>query len=192
MVVGSSQFLGILYPLWRTRRKLPTLSSTEAIKSAATLKQIRLYIGDDARDDEVKTPRSNEMTHTMPQITKFKHKKLTPYTTKVPLRYQGIELARYHQEAFLIEWKVAEGAMWKQISDQVRSLATMVASPAGKNSQSLLCLGCLLWEERELYALVYEIPNATRNEAADHWKLKTLRPLLRATTPVTWSPLRDR
>jgi hypothetical protein len=152
--------------------------ANEPIKSAATLKQIRLYIGEETRNGELKTAHSKERTADMPIVTRYKPKRLTPYTTKVPLRYQGIELARYRKGAVLVEWKVAEGAMWEKLSDQVRGLAAMLASPAGKDSQSLLCLGYLPWEERELYALVYKIPSPTPQDAEDYWGVKTLRTLI--------------
>jgi hypothetical protein len=157
-------------------------TSTEAIKAAATLKQIRLYIGDEARDDEVKTTWSKELTASMPSLKKYKHKRLAPYSTQAPLRYQGLEFARYNSQPVLVEWKVAEGAMWKRMFDQVTHLALMLASPAGKNSQSLLCLGYLPWEERELYALVYEIPAAASNakDVANAWELRSLHSLISA------------
>jgi hypothetical protein len=91
----------------------------------------------------------------MPSIIKYKHKRLGPYSAGVPLQYEGIEFVRYNHEAVLIEWKTAEGPTWKNLYDQVRCLATLLASPAGNASQALLYLGFLPCEERELYGLVY-------------------------------------
>jgi len=152
--------------------------TNEAIKSAAILKQLRLYMGEETRDDEVRTPLSKEGTASMPVLTNLKHKRLAPYTTTAPFRYQGIELARYRQEAVLVEWKIAEGAMWQKISNQVKSLATMLSSPAGKDSQSLICRGYIPWEERELYVLVYNVPSPVPRDAANYWELRTLRALI--------------
>jgi hypothetical protein len=157
----------------------PSVSSDYAsIKAAATLKQIRLVIGADTRDDEVKTAITKHTKEGMPSIRILKHKKLTPYTLEVPVRYQGIEVVRYDQQPVLVEWKMAEGPMWEQLTNQVRSLAVLLASPAGKASQSLLCIGYLPWREREIYALVYAIPNAIAQDVSDHWRLKTLHDLI--------------
>lgn len=155
-----------------------TSLDSQAIQAAATLKQIRLVIGVDKRDDEINTPPSMKTRQTMPSITKLKHKKLAPYVLGVPIRYKGIEFARYNRKPVLVEWKSAEGAMWEKLYDQVRFLAVMLASPAVKDLQSLLCIGFLPWEERELYALVYNIPEAMPQDEPDHWRLKSLHDLI--------------
>ncbi len=51
----------------------------------------------------------------------------------------------------------------------------MLASPAGKDCQSLLCTGYLPWEEHERYGLVFEIPG---DETQDNWSLKSLHDLI--------------
>ncbi|CAO2648655.1 Nn.00g079220.m01.CDS01 [Neocucurbitaria sp. VM-36] len=149
--------------------------NNEAVQAAASLKQIRLIIGADTRKDEIKTTVSKQTKNHMPSITKLKYKKLAPYTSDRPLSYEGMELARYNREPVLVEWKLVEGPLWEQMHKQVQCLAVMLASPAGKDSQSLLCIGYLPWEERELYALVYNIPGDPKQEV---WSLKTLYDLI--------------
>lgn len=152
--------------------------SAVSIKAAATLKRIRLVIGTDRRADEIKTPLSKESTANMPSIRKLKHRKLSPYAKDGFIRYQGMEFVRYEQRPVLVEWKRAEAPLWGKFTDQVRFLAVMLASPAGKESHSLLCIGWLPWEERELYALVYDVARPEIINSPDLWEIKTLHDLM--------------
>jgi hypothetical protein len=133
-------------------------SNDSTLQGAATLKQIRLMIGADTRDDEVKTGKPQQGLVQMPVIRKLKPKKLTSYVPERPLDYMGMELARYEEKPVLVEWKSIPSSIWADMLPQVKRLAAMLASPAGKDCQSLLCVGSLPWEERDLCALVYTMP----------------------------------
>ncbi|KAJ4340397.1 hypothetical protein N0V95_007510 [Ascochyta clinopodiicola] len=146
-----------------------------SLQSAAILKQIRLKIGADTRDDEVKTGKTQEALAPAINIEKLKHNKLSPYTPDKPLSYIGMELARYKKSPVLVEWKFVPSNSWTDMLPQVKRLAAMLASPEVKYCQSLLCVGYLPWEERELYALMYKIP---QDPTLGNWSLKTLSGLL--------------
>lgn len=152
--------------------------SDRAIYAAAKLKQIRLIIGADKRTDERETPHTKTTMQNTPQIIKLKPKKLGPYKINMPMHYQGTELALYNKKAVLVEWKVAEGATWKGLFDQVRCLAAMLASLDSESFRSFSCIGYLPWEERERYALVYNIPEAGPQDLQIHWEIKTLHELI--------------
>jgi hypothetical protein len=150
-------------------------SNHNTLQAAATLKQIRLIIGADTRDDEVKTGKPQHASNEVPIIRKLKPKKLTPYIPGEPLTYERLELARYEGNPVLVEWKLIPNNTWVDMLPQVKRLAAMLASPAGKDCQSLLCLGTLPWEERELCALVYTIPEDAVQRG---WSVRTMSDLL--------------
>ncbi|KAG9204881.1 hypothetical protein G6514_010115 [Epicoccum nigrum] len=150
-------------------------SNDNTLQAAATLKQIRLIIGADTRDDEVKTGKPRQASYQVPTIRKMKPKKLTPYVPDRPLNYERMELARYEGDPVLVEWKSIPNSTWADILPQVKRLAAMLASPAGKECRSLLCIGTLPWEERELCALVYKIPG---DGIQGIWSVRTMSDLL--------------
>lgn len=150
-------------------------SNNNTLQAAATLKQIRLIIGADTRDDEVKTGKTQQAMAPVINIQKLKPKRLASYVPDKPLSYEGMEFARYKGDPVLVEWKFVPSNSWTDMLPQVKRLAAMLASPEGKDCQSLLCLGYLPWEERELYALMYTIP---RDTTRGRWSLKTLSDLL--------------
>ncbi|KAJ8112113.1 hypothetical protein OPT61_g5444 [Boeremia exigua] len=150
-------------------------SNDNVLQAAATLKQIRLIIGADTRDDEVKTGKPQQVSNQMPVIRKLKPRKLTPYVPEKPLSYEGMELARYEGHPVLVEWKSIPNSTWEDILPQVKRLAAMLASPAGKDCQALLCVGTLPWKERELCALVYTMPG---DAAQGIWSVKTMSELV--------------
>lgn len=150
-------------------------SNGNTLQAAATLKQIRLIIGADTRDDEVKTGKPRQASYQVPIIRKMKPKKLTPYVPERPLTYGRMELARYEGDPVLVEWKSIPNSTWADMLPQVKRLAAMLASPAGKDCQSLLCVGTLPWEERELCALVYKIPGDSMQGI---WSVRTMSDLL--------------
>lgn len=149
--------------------------NNNTLQAAAKLKQIRLIIGADTREDEIKTALSKQTRDQMPIITKLKYKKLTHYIPDRPLTYEGTEFARYDKRPVLVEWKFVKSHIWKDMQQQVQCLAVLLASPSATNCQSLLCIGYLPWEDRELYALVYAIPGDAEH---DDWSLKTLYDLI--------------
>jgi hypothetical protein len=152
----------------------PSLNDN-TLQAAATLKQIRLIIGADTRDDEVKTGKPRQASYQVPIIRKMKPKKLTSYVPERPLTYERMELARYEGDPVLVEWKSIPNSTWADILPQVKRLAAMLASPAGKDCQSLQCVGTLPWEERELCALVYKIPG---DGMQGIWSVRTMSDLL--------------
>lgn len=88
----------------------PSRSSTnKSILAAASIKQIRLVIGADKRDDEVQPALTKQTKDRMPMLKKLKPKKLAEYEPEKPLQYSGLEFATYDKKPVLVEWKIAEG-----------------------------------------------------------------------------------
>ncbi|KAJ4352475.1 uncharacterized protein N0V89_007823 [Didymosphaeria variabile] len=155
-----------------------TSADDQAILAAASLKHIRLVIGADRRNDEVQTAHSKKVTESLPIITKLKPRKLEPYTHGTTLSFHGLEFALYDGGAVLVEWKIADRAIWSELLDQVRCLAVLLASPDGSRSQSLHCKGYLPWQEQDRYGLVYDIPNASPKDLPGYWGIKSLYELI--------------
>ncbi len=134
-------------------------ASHHAITAAATIKHIRLVVGAFKRDDEVQTPLTKETRASMPSLKILKPKKLSQHGSTVGLQYCGLELARYSGAEVLVEWKVVQPRVWKQQLDIVKYLALLLGNMDDGSFHSLRCMGYLSWEDRERYALVYELPS---------------------------------
>lgn len=154
-----------------TPRFQPSPANT-SVQAAAKLKQIRLALGTDTREGEIKTALPRDR---MPTTKKLKHRKLKNYAPDRPLTYEGMEFARYDQNPVLVEWKFVTKPLWKDLEPQVQCLSVLLSGPAVEGNPSLHCIGYLPWEDRELFALVYETPQDTNQ---DDWSLRTLSDLI--------------
>ncbi|KAI0012959.1 prion-inhibition and propagation-domain-containing protein [Xylariaceae sp. FL0662B] len=155
-------------------------SSERAIKAAAHVKQIRLVLGADRREDEVQTIPTPESRSIMPQLKNIK-KTLKPWSgTK--LRYYGIEFARYNGRQVIVQWKVAEGQLWGKYQAQMKSLAVLLMSFSHKSFRSLRCLGYYPAEDLGRHGIVFSVP--TENIS---WSMKSLSQLIEDEKTVSLS-----
>ena len=60
----------------------------------------------------------------------------------------------------------------------MRFLALLLSSPAGNSFRSLPCIGWLAWEERERFALIYDLPDHSSHGRQVHWSMKSLYDLI--------------
>lgn len=146
--------------------------SEKSIQAAARLKQIRLVIGADKRGDEVQTSPTKEIVNnSMPQLKTLK-KRIKPHRDE-PLRYCGLELAQYNGSQVLVQWKLAEGVMWKTLEGQTKRLAVLLMGLNDSSFRSLKCVGYRALEEKGLQALIF----ATPDKRID-WSMKSLYELI--------------
>lgn len=133
-----------------------------AIDAAARVKQIRLILDMDKRDDEIATKRSGTPPESMPVLRVLRERKLK---LEVPTQYRGIGLARYDDRPVLVEWKIAEGPNFTALQVQMQSLAVLLSSAQDRSFHCLPCVGLLQLDRRERYGIVYEVPSEISNGA---------------------------
>lgn len=130
--------------------------SEESIRAAAYVKQVRLVLSADKREDE-ETPSFRKPPSFMPKLKKLKYKNVRP-RLGTDLRHTGIELALYQDEPVLIQWKVAEGAEWEKYERQTKCLAVMLMSMTNASFRSLPCIGSLGKEDIGRHAIIFSVP----------------------------------
>ncbi|KAF2815722.1 uncharacterized protein BDZ99DRAFT_565660 [Mytilinidion resinicola] len=126
--------------------------SDKALAAAASLKQIRLTIGVDKTDDEIPPQLTRLVKEKMPVLKRLKARKVKAKTLV------GIETGKYDGEDVVIEWKVVDKPVWKDFRQQVEALAVLLTALQDSSFHALSCIGYLPWEEKERYAIVYELP----------------------------------
>lgn len=130
-------------------------ASEEAIKAAAYVKQVRLVVGVDKREDE-ETPSFRKAPSFMPTLRKLKHR-LRPMAGG-ELREAGIELGLYQNSPVLVQWKIAEGPDWTRFEQHMKSLTVLLMSLVHGSFHSLPCLGLLSAKGKGRYGLVFVPP----------------------------------
>ncbi|KAF6809740.1 hypothetical protein CPLU01_15450 [Colletotrichum plurivorum] len=143
-----------------------------AIKAAAHVKQIRLVVGIDRRDDEVRPTTSREILGLRIEDLKVLKRSLRPWGGE-PLRYEGLEFASYKGAQVLIQWKVAEGNSWEMHRGQIKCLVKLLGSIHDASFRSLPCMGYYPLQAEGRHGIVYETPGAEVD-----WTFKTLRDLM--------------
>ncbi|KAK0665955.1 prion-inhibition and propagation-domain-containing protein [Cercophora samala] len=164
-----------------------------AINAAAYLKQVRLVLGADKRDDEV-TPKmaSEKIGLRMPKLAVL-GRSLKPWTDIndqfTPLFESNLEFATYRQTQVLIQWKTVESTQWERYVNQMKCLAVFLSSlsTSDKSFRSLPCLGYYPLQDRSRHGIVYSMPaepisdgdndNHNSEEVLD-WDYKSLRTLI--------------
>lgn len=131
-------------------------ASEEAIKAAAYVKQVRLVVGADKREDE-ETPSLRRAPSFMPTLRKLRHRNLRPRAGG-ELREAGIELGSYQDAPVLVQWKVAEGPEWSRFEQQMKSLTVLLMSLVHESFHSLPCLGLVSVKDKGRYGLVFALP----------------------------------
>ncbi|KAK1980206.1 prion-inhibition and propagation-domain-containing protein [Colletotrichum cereale] len=128
-----------------------------AIKAAVHVKQIRLVVGIDKRNDEVKPTTSKEIMGLRIEDLKVLRRSLKPWD-KEPLRYEGLEFASYKSKQVLIQWKIAEGNEWEMYQGQMKCLAMLLGSIHDNSFRSLPCMGYYPLQIHGRHGVVYEVP----------------------------------
>lgn len=128
----------------------------DAIKAAAYVKQVRLVIGVDKRDDE-EIPSFRQAPSFMPTLRKLKHRYVRSRTGG-ELCESGIELALYQEEPVLVQWKIAEGSDWVRFEQQMKSLTVLLMSLVHDSFHSLPCLGLVSVKDKGRYGIVFTLP----------------------------------
>ncbi|KAI2465564.1 prion-inhibition and propagation-domain-containing protein [Annulohypoxylon bovei var. microspora] len=152
-----------------------------AIRAAAHVKQIRLTLGADRREDEIQPDATVATQSAMPQLRVIK-RSLNPLSG-VELRYEGIEFARFSNNSqVIVQWKIAEGKLWDKHKDQMKSLAVLLMTLSHKSFRSPQCLGYHPEENRARHALVFSLPDGPIN-----WRMKSLSQLMSEEKAVSLS-----
>lgn len=131
-------------------------ASEEAIKAAAYVKQVRLVVGADKREDE-ETPSFKKVPSFMPALRKLKHRYLRPRAGG-ELHEAGIELGLYQDAPVLVQWKIAEGPDWTRFEQHMKSLTVLLTSLVHESFHSLHCLGLISVKDKGRYGLVFVLP----------------------------------
>lgn len=154
--------------------------SEEAIKAAAYVKQVRLVLSADKREDE-QTPSFKGAPAFMPTLMKLKYKYLRP-RPGTELRHMDIELALYQDELVLVQWKVTEGIDGEKYATQTKCLAVLLMSLSHESFRSLPCVGSLSKRDLSLHAVVFSIPPSLPRP-----KITTLKQLIASVRYVCLS-----
>ncbi|KXJ86844.1 hypothetical protein Micbo1qcDRAFT_167917 [Microdochium bolleyi] len=147
------------------------------MRAAASVKQIRLCLGADRREDEVQ-PTPKETRGTIPPLKNLK-KSVRNFGGK-PLAYSGLEFALYDKQQVLIQWKVAEDDQWSKYSDHMKSLAVLLTSLSDQSFRCLPCLGYHPAENLGRHGLIFSLPA----EGSGPWKMITLAQIIELQSRV--------
>ncbi|KAK4209271.1 prion-inhibition and propagation-domain-containing protein [Rhypophila decipiens] len=152
----------------------------ESINATAYIKQVRLVLGADKRDDEV-TPKSASDTVglVMPKLV-ILNRPLTTWPNKATttLFQANLEFATYRQKQVLIQWKPVESTQWECYTKQMKCLAVFLMSlSVHKSFRSLPCLGHYPCQPQARHGIVYAMPDGGSGET--DWDFKTLRDLIK-------------
>ncbi|KAI9685479.1 MAG: hypothetical protein M1820_010791 [Bogoriella megaspora] len=154
------------------------------LAEVARLKSIRLSIGTDQRVDEQQPPQpQGSFPPWMPSLKRLNRKKFVSQSIDATSHCSRLDFARYDGRQVVVEWKDAQGPMWKMVQDQIKRLSLLLTSLRDNMSKEnsfhcLACIGYLPLEEQGRYGLVYELPpNVTRDEKSQ-WRYLCLRCLI--------------
>ncbi|KAI2643380.1 prion-inhibition and propagation-domain-containing protein [Xylaria nigripes] len=147
-------------------------ASRTSINAAAYLKQVRLVLGADKRDDEV-TPKpvGHGVDVKLPKLV-ILGRTLKPWRN-AELRAEGLEFATYRNRQVLVQWKVVGGAQWERYTNQMKCLVVFLMSLSDKSFRSLPCLGYYPLEAEDRHGIIYSMPD----DEVD-WDFRTLKDLI--------------
>ncbi|XDG10409.1 hypothetical protein ABKA04_010024 [Annulohypoxylon sp. FPYF3050] len=142
------------------------------IRAAAYVKQIRLTLGADRREDEVQPTVTIQIQNAMPPLKVIK-RTLNAWSGS-ELRFEGIEFAKYSNNSqVIVQWKVAEGELWDKHRAQMKNLAVLLMTLSHKSFRSPQCIGYYPREDRGRHAIIFSLPGGTTS-----WGLKSLSQLM--------------
>ncbi|KAK7739114.1 hypothetical protein SLS62_011292 [Diatrype stigma] len=150
------------------------LKNERVINAAAYLKQVRLVLGADKREDEVTPKLNGDMAGLkMPKLSVL-GRSLKPWNS-TELYYSDLEFATYRGQQVLIQWKSVESTQWERYTKQMKCLAVFLMSLSDKSFRSLSCMGYYPLESQGKHGIVYSMPD----EKID-WEYKSLKDLIPA------------
>lgn len=155
-------------------------NSQHAINAAAYLKQVRLVLGADKREDEI-TPKaaSDSASVKMPRLS-ILGRSLKPWGGG-GLYEQNLEFATYRNRQVLVQWKLVSATQWERYTTQIKRLAVFIMSLTDQSFRSLPCLGYYPSEAQGRHGIIYSMPNADDDDAgqgASDWDFRTLKALI--------------
>ncbi|KAI0479701.1 prion-inhibition and propagation-domain-containing protein [Xylaria cf. heliscus] len=143
-----------------------------SINAAAYLKQVRLVLGADKREDEVTPKLTGKIIGVkMPKLS-ILGRSLRPWNGS-ELYTSGLEFAKYHNRQVLVQWKVIETAQWERYTNQMKCLAVFLMSLSDKSFRSLHCLGYYPLETQGRHGVIYSMP-----DDEEDWDFRSLKHLL--------------
>ncbi|KAI1363912.1 prion-inhibition and propagation-domain-containing protein [Xylaria arbuscula] len=146
-------------------------STRKPINAAAYLKQVRLTLGADKREDEIipKQP-GNVAEVRLPKLAVL-GRSLKPWGD-YDLFSSSLEFATYRNQQVLIQWKTTERIQWERYTVQMKCLAVFLLSLSDKSFHSLPCLGYYPLEAQSRHGIMYSLP-----ESGD-WDFRSLKTLI--------------
>ncbi|KAI0195033.1 prion-inhibition and propagation-domain-containing protein [Astrocystis sublimbata] len=147
-------------------------SMRKSINAAAYLKQVRLVLGADKREDEVTPkPAANAVSVKLPKLS-ILGGSLKPWGD-AELYTNNLEFATYRNQQVLVQWKLVENGQWERYTNQIKCLAVFLMSLSDKSFRSLPCLGYYPLEAQSRHGIIYSLP-----ESQGDWDYKSLKSLL--------------
>ena len=170
------------------------ISGTSSIEAAASLKQLRLYLGVDRRSDEKAIPREhtsfvdsaindNSSGSSRQTLSKLSYKQLQREET-VTIGECRHEIGTYRSpkkglhSQVLIEWKSVEKQVEARLKTRIERLTLLMSNISDPAFHSLKCLGYLGYQTPgacNMYGLIYEVVDL--NHETPPFSASSLRPL---------------
>lgn len=156
----------------------------QSINAAAYLKQVRLTLGADKREDEISPKLASEMRGLkMPKLPVLK-RSLKPWNGG-ELFESNLEFATYGDKQVLIQWKLVEGTQWERYTPQIKCLTVFLMSLSDQSFRSLPCMGYYPLQSHGRHGIVYSMPTPNFSDTPEpdsdsipDWDLRTLHSLL--------------
>ncbi|KAK0639452.1 prion-inhibition and propagation-domain-containing protein [Cercophora newfieldiana] len=154
-------------------------TNKRAITAAASCKQVRLILGTDKREDEVRPAPSSvaETRAAVPHLKKLK-RGVKPWPRHADLGWAGLEFAEYNGRQVLIQWKTSKDDEWERFEVPSKATTVLLMSITDESFRSLLCMGYLPMKEHDAHGIVYETPDSSTD-----WAFKSLKELM-TTCPL--------
>ena len=160
------------------------IAESSSIEAAASLKQIRMLLGVDKRNDEKTPPRPRSNTNetiggsgssiapAKQTLNKLNYQALgrdTPGNTTSTRELATYKSSRKNINArVLLEWKAVEKTVEDRLKRRIEGLSLLMSNTADPSFHSLKCLGYLRHETEgntNMYAYVYEVVNLDVGES---------------------------
>lgn len=179
-----------------------TVSDSDAIDAAATIKQTRLLLGVDKRADEKSQPYKRAQADTInrsstlqgplrprPILSRLQYQYLIRNTTDVG---KGKEIARYQISSaninrnamVLVEWKQVDKRADAKLERRIQELSLLLCNLSDESFHSLKCIGYLKHQLEYAfhnYAYVYELVDMAGDERPETVpEVRSLSQLLKA------------
>ncbi|KAI1421145.1 prion-inhibition and propagation-domain-containing protein [Xylaria sp. FL1777] len=154
-------------------------SPRKSINAAAYLKQVRLVLGADKREDEV-TPKlgGSSIGVKLPKLS-ILARSLKPWKN-AELHAGSLEFATYHNRQVLVQWKVVGSTQWERYTNQMKCLTVFLMSLSDKSFRSLPCLGYYPLETQGRHGIIYSLPDGERD-----WDFRSLKSLISSQSLVS-------